>query len=63
MADQVIEELWRIKDAMAREYVYDIVLLAAALRAKQGEEGHPVVDLQALSDTGQRGAPTGGSRK
>ena len=63
MADQVIEELWRIKDAMAREYGYDIARLAAALRARQGEEGHPVVGLQALRDTGQRGVPTGGSRK
>ena len=63
MPDQVMEELWRVKDAMAREYGYDIARLAAALRARQGEEGHPVVDLQALSNTGQRGAPTGGSRK
>ena len=63
MADQVIEELWRIKDAMAREYGNDIARLAADLRARQGEQGHPVVDLEALSDTGERGAPAGGSRK
>ncbi len=62
MADQVIEELWRIKDAMAREYGNDIVRLAADLQAKQGEQGRPIVDLEALRNTGERGAPTGRSR-
>lgn len=62
MTDQVIEELWRIKDAMAREYGYDIARLAAGLRAKQGEQGRPIVDLEALRNVGERSAPTGRSR-
>lgn len=63
MADPVIEELWRIKDAMAREYGYDIARLAAALRARQGEQGRPIADLEALRNAGERGAPTAGSRQ
>ena len=48
MADEVIEELWRIKDDMAREYGYDVARLAADLQGRQGKEGHRIVDLQAL---------------
>ena len=55
MSDKVLEELWRIKDDMAREYGYDVPRLAAALRAAQGEEGHRVVDLQASRTARQRG--------
>ena len=60
MADEVIEELWHIKDAMAREYGYDIARLAAALQGRQGEEGHRVVDLQALREAGERGVSARG---
>ncbi len=61
MADEVIEELWRIKDAMAQEYGYDIVRLAADLQGRQGAEGHRIVDLQALRKAGARGVSAGGS--
>ena len=62
MADKVIEELWRIKDAMAQEHGYDIARLAADLQGRQGEEGHRIVDLQALRKAGERGvAAAGGS--
>ena len=56
MADEVIEELWRIKDAMAQEHGYDIVRLAAYQQGSQGEEGHRIVDLGALRKAGERGA-------
>ena len=45
MADEIIEELWRIKDEMAREHGYDIERVAAYFqrrereRARQNEEG------------------------
>ncbi len=32
MPDAIIEELWRVKDRMAREAGYDVAALAAALR-------------------------------
>ena len=52
MSDDVIEELWRVKDDMAREHGYDAARLAAAIQSSQGEEGHRVVDLRALRDAG-----------
>ena len=35
MSDQIIEELWQIKDSIAREHGYDIESLAAYLQTKQ----------------------------
>ena len=60
MADEVIEELWRIKDDMAHEYGYDIARLAADLQGRQGEEGHRIVDLQALREARERGVSARG---
>ncbi|MYB54445.1 MAG: hypothetical protein F4X77_19930 [Acidobacteriia bacterium] len=48
MADEVIEELWRVKEAMARECGYDVTRLAADLQRRQQEHAHRIVDLQAL---------------
>ena len=48
MSDEVIEELWRIKDDMGREHGYDVARLAADLQSKQREEGQRVVDLRAV---------------
>ena len=53
MSDEVIAELWRTKDDMAREYGYDVGRLAAALQAEQGGEGRRVVDLHALREAGE----------
>ena len=38
MSDEIIEELWRIKDAMAREHGYDVGRLAAYLQGKKGKK-------------------------
>ena len=48
MSDEVIEELWRIKDDMGREHGYDVARLATDLQRRQREGGHQVVDLRAL---------------
>ena len=37
MADEIIEELWRIKDDVAREHGYDIDRLAAYFRRRERE--------------------------
>ena len=53
MSDEVIEELWRIKDEIAREHGYDIESLAAYLQSKERTERRRVVDLSSsrgLSD-------------
>ena len=39
MSDEVIEELWQIKDNMAREHGYDLARLTADLRDSQGQGG------------------------
>ena len=54
MSDEVIEELWRIKDDMGREHGYDVARLAADLQCRQREEGHRVVDLRALRQNDAR---------
>ena len=36
MADAIIEELWKIKDDIAREHGYDIRRLGAYLRSLEG---------------------------
>lgn len=48
MSDEVIKEIWKIKDSIAREHGYDIDRIVAYLRTKQRPKGHPVVDLCAV---------------
>lgn len=36
MADEIIKELWQIKDRMAQEYGYDIDTFAAHLQNRPG---------------------------
>ena len=35
MPDEIIRELWQIKDSMAQEYEYDIDMLVAHLQTQQ----------------------------
>lgn len=60
MADEVIEELWQIKEAMAQEYGYDVTRLAADLQRRQQEEAHRIVDLRALREADKQQEPAGG---
>ena len=45
MSDEIIEELWSIKDDMAREHRNDVRRLAAYLQSKMHEQSGPAVDL------------------
>ncbi len=54
MADEIIEELWRIKDGIAREYGYDMDALVAHLKAQGPSPGQRVVDLRAKRIAEQR---------
>lgn len=45
MKNPIIEELWKVKDQMAREYDYDLGKLADLLRQRQKESKHKVVDF------------------
>ena len=42
--DEIIEELWKAKDDIARECGYDLNKLAALLRERQAQGEHQVVD-------------------
>ena len=57
MSDQIIEELWQIKDSIAREHDYDVESLVAHLQTKQRSADQQVVDLSALKRTADQGAP------
>ena len=48
MADEIIEELWKIKDCIAHEYTYNIETLVSHLKAKGLSTGQKVVDLGAI---------------
>ena len=57
MSDEIIEELWQIKDSIAREHDYDVESLVAHLQTKQRSADQQVVDLSALKRTADQGAP------
>ncbi len=44
MNDEIITELWRIKDELAREANYDVHVLCRELREKQRSSEAKVVD-------------------
>ena len=48
MHDEIIQELWEIKDGMAREYGHDLDAFVAHLQKRQRAAGEKVVDLRAL---------------
>ena len=48
MADEIIKELWTIKDKMAGEYGYDVKALVDHLRTKKHREDQLVIDLRSL---------------
>lgn len=68
MPDELIEELWRIKDNIAREHGYDVDALVAHLRTREMAESRRVVDLRAAREAAKHGAsgkrtePAPGSR-
>lgn len=56
MTDEIIKELWEVKDDIAREHGYDVDALVAHLGAKQRPEAQRVVDLQALRKKAEQDA-------
>lgn len=45
MKDEIIEEVWKAKDELARQFEYDLDRLATALRQREQEHGFKVVDF------------------
>lgn len=54
MTDNIIRELWAIKDGIAKEYGYDIDLLANYLKSKQKAEGQRVIDLRKMKKNAEK---------
>jgi len=44
--DVVLQEIWRIKDALSASYGHDVDRLFAQTRENQKKSGRPVVNLQ-----------------
>ena len=57
MSDEIIKELWQIKDSIAREHGYDIERLVAHLRKRKRPKGQQVVDLRARRGQADQGDP------
>ena len=45
MSDEIIEELWQVKDSLAKQFNYDLDALAAELQRRQKESGRRIVNL------------------
>jgi hypothetical protein len=56
MSDEIIKELWQIKDSIAREHGYDLEVLVAHLQTKKKPEGQRVVDLHAIRGAAEQDA-------
>jgi len=58
MADEIIKELWEIKDSIAQEFNYDVEALVDHLRSVRAKSGRTVVDLRSIKDKDEQGADT-----
>ena len=47
MKDEIIQEVWRAKDAISAEHNHDVKCLVESLRAKEESSGVRIVDLHA----------------
>ena len=56
MSDEIIKELWQIKDSIAQEHGYDIETLVTYLQTKKRMEGQKVVDLSTLKENSGQSA-------
>jgi hypothetical protein len=62
MADEIINELWQIKDDICSEYGYDAKKLVAHLRAKERTKNQVIVDLRSSKKTVEPSASPGGRK-
>jgi hypothetical protein len=49
MPDEIIGELWKVKDAIAEEYGCDVKALVAHLKKRKHGAGREPVDLKAMN--------------
>ena len=48
MSDEIIQELWRIKDTIAKKFDYDINSLADELRKREATSKREILNLAAI---------------
>ncbi len=51
MPDEIIEELWKVKDDMAREYGNDVRKLAAYLEGRRASESDESLKRHRIPDS------------
>jgi uncharacterized protein (UPF0335 family) len=51
MTDEIIKELWKIKDDIAEEFGYDVKAFVSKLRAKKKEEDQRAVAHREKKET------------
>ena len=57
MADEIIRELWQVKDNIASNHNYDLKKLVKYLRNKKRNGNHPIVDLRSIKKAAEQIAP------
>ena len=57
MADEIIKELWRIKDSIAEEHGFDVKALVVRLRKIRHPEGQQPIDLRGMKLTAEQDVP------
>jgi hypothetical protein len=60
MADEIIQELWKIKDAIADEHGCNLDSLSVYLRSRKHSENQRVVKLQAIKEIDEQVTELGG---
>ena len=58
MSDEIIQEIWQIKDAIGRESNYNLHTLGALLRQRQRTGSKQVVDLSSKRKAVKKKFPT-----
>ena len=54
MADEIITELWKIKDAIAKENGYDVKSFVTHLRARKREEDNCCINLRSMKQAAEQ---------
>lgn len=60
MADEIMKELWEIKDGISREHGNDLDSLIVFLRSRRISDGRNVVDLRAIKKKADQSAALDG---
>ena len=51
MTDQIIRELWYVKDKIAQDHGYDLDTLVAYLQSKERTENYHIVDPHSVKES------------